>query len=108
MFPLTIFVIVPNKGYPIPQIFGMELNSVDKCPLCGKRLETVDSVGLVSGGSTTNAMNYPWHTTIYHIKAKSFQYKCGGTIIQSNAGVVITAGKVILKTLLQFLNQLIS
>lgn len=101
MFPLTIFVVVPNKGHPIPQIFGMELNGVDKCPLCGKRLETVGSVALISGGSTTNAMNYPWHTTIYHIKAGSFLYKCGGTMLKSNA--ILTAGKTILKTLLNFL-----
>lgn len=71
----------------------MELNGVDKCPLCGKRLDNVESAPLVSGRGKTNALNYPWHTTIYQIKDKAFMYKCGGTMIQSNA--VITAGKTI-------------
>lgn len=91
MFATTVFVVVPTKSFAVPQIFGMELNGVDKCPLCGKRLESGDSTALVTAGGATGAIRWPWHATIYQIKAGSFSYKCGGTLIQSKA--VLTAGK---------------
>lgn len=86
MFTTTVFVVVPKGDSSVPQIFGMELNGVDKCPLCGKRLEDTNS-----GGRKTEAINWPWHATIYQIKSGSFSYKCGGTLISGSA--VITAGK---------------
>lgn len=92
IFPTTIFVVQPNKGFPVPQIFGIELNGVDKCPLCGKRMEITDSAAMVSGGHLSNVVKWPWHASVYTITLGSFAYKCGGTMIQSKA--VITAGRM--------------
>lgn len=88
---MTIFVVLPAKNYPVPQIFGMELNGVDKCPLCGKRVESSKSVALLTGGSATDAVKYPWHAAIYQITSGSRSYKCGGSLIQTKA--VLTAGE---------------
>lgn len=60
-------------------------------PLCGKRLDT-SLVSRISGGDESDAVRWPWHSTIYRIKQGSFSYLCGGTLIQSKA--VITSGKI--------------
>lgn len=92
MFKSTIFVVVPHKSKQVPQIFGFEINGIDKCPLCGKRIEE-SVLSRVSGGDDSSAVRWPWHTTIYRIKTGSFTYICGGTLILSRA--VITTGKFI-------------
>lgn len=90
MFKTTVFVVVPLKGHQVPQIFGFELNGIDKCPLCGKRIE-LNLPSRISGGEDSDAIRWPWHSTIYQIKSGSFSYICGGTLILSKA--VITTGK---------------
>lgn len=89
MFKTTVFVVVPQKGHPLPQIFGFELNGNDKCPLCGKKLE-VNLPSRIAGGDDSDSVRWPWHTTIYQIKSGSFSYICGGTLIQSKT--VVTTG----------------
>lgn len=89
MFKTTVFVVVPHKGQPVPQIFGFELNGIDKCPLCGKRLEK-NLPSRISGGDDSDTIQWPWHSTVYRIKSGSFSYICGGTLIQNKA--VITSG----------------
>lgn len=87
-FKTTVFVVVPHKGNPLPQIFGFELNGIDKCPLCGKKLENLAS--RISGGDDSDSIRWPWHSTVYQIRFGSFSYVCGGTLIQTKT--VITAG----------------
>ena len=95
IFKTTAFVVVPHKGQPLPQIFGFELNEVDKCPLCGKRLEDSQLMSRVGGGDESQANRWPWHTTISEVKQGSFSYICGGTLLRSNA--VITSGELRIK-----------
>jgi hypothetical protein len=59
-----------------PEIFGFELNGIDKCTLCGQRLEDSNDRDL--------AKQWPWHATIYQRK-KNFEYICGGTLINKRA-----------------------
>jgi hypothetical protein len=90
LFKTSVFVVVPHQGHLLPQIFGFELNEVDKCPLCGKKLEK-NLMSRISGGDDSDAVRWPWHSTVYQIKHGSFSYICGGTLVQSKA--VLTSGE---------------
>lgn len=92
MFKISIAVVVPKENFPLPEIFGMEINGEDKCPLCGSKLERLQTDSRISGGDETSAVWWPWHAAIYYITQSSFNYRCGGSMIQSNA--VITAGNL--------------
>lgn len=87
---LTAFVVIPNKGNTVPQIFGMELNDFQTCSLCGRRFDNIGG-NAVETKSMTNIVNYPWHVGIYHFKNKALSYKCGGSMIRND--MVITTGK---------------
>lgn len=48
--------------------------------------------GLITNGFETEEGDWPWHAAIYHITNKNQEYKCGGTLINSNT--VLTGLKV--------------
>lgn len=85
LFPVTSFVIVAKPDFPLPDIFGMELNGVDKCPLCGKRFEPSKSAALVSG--TLSQAKWPWLAIVYQVSMNVI-FKCTGSLIKQNAVVV--------------------
>lgn len=76
------------KGFPFPEVFGFELNGVDKCPLCGKKLEKLFQ--RISGSDLVEVSQWPWHVAIYHKKGGSFSHKCNGVLIRDS--VVLTTG----------------
>lgn len=92
MFKTSVFVVVPNSKFSLPEIFAFELNGVEKCPLCGMKLEPSKTAALISG--TANIVNWPWHANIYYVLSESISFKCGGTLIQNKA--VITSGKCLI------------
>uniref|UniRef100_A0A182N6R8 Peptidase S1 domain-containing protein n=1 Tax=Anopheles dirus TaxID=7168 RepID=A0A182N6R8_9DIPT len=54
---------------------------------CGER--KVKTVYLVQHGSETKEGHWPWHTAIYHLEGKTFNYVCGGSIVDRNT--ILTA-----------------
>lgn len=92
--------MVGLKGFPFPEVFSFELNGVDKCPLCGKRMERVFQ--RISGSDLVEVSHWPWHTTIYHKKGGSLSFKCNGVLIRDS--VVLTTGNFYFKSILIQLN----
>lgn len=93
LFKISVAVIVPRKGFQLPGIFGMELNGVQRCPLCGRKLEeNFQSASRISGGQESTAVSWPFHAMLYEITSKSLKYRCGGSLFRINA--VLTAGKI--------------
>lgn len=90
LFKISVAVVVPKPSFTLPEIFGMEINGIDKCPLCGRKIAQFETGSRISGGEESSAVKWPWHAAIYYITPSSFNYRCGGSMIQSNA--VITAG----------------
>ena len=88
IFPITSFVVVSKEGFVLPDIFGMELNGIDKCPLCGSKFDQSRSAALSL--NSQNSPKWPWQASIYQI-TQNFIFKCAGTLIKSNA--VITSGE---------------
>lgn len=84
--------MLPHKGSEAPEIFGFELNGHDKCPFCGRRLQ---SVGLIAQGRETPPARWPWHAALFYQENFSLAYKCGGSIIRDN--VVLTAAHCVTK-----------
>lgn len=82
MFKITPFIVVPKASHDLPEIFGMEINGVNKCPVCGRKIENAKSA--------TQETKWPWHAAVYE-KSDGIGFKCGGTLIQSNA--VLTSGR---------------
>ena len=78
-FKVSSIVVVPHAGSEMPQIFGFELNKIDKCPFCGKRLQ---SIGLILQGRVTTQARWPWHAALFYQEGFSLAYKCGGSIIR--------------------------
>ena len=78
-FKVSSIVVVSHAGTEVPQIFGFELNKIDKCPFCGKRLQ---SVGIISQGRVTTQARWPWHAALFYQGGFSLAYKCGGSIIR--------------------------
>lgn len=85
MFKTSMLVVAPKTNFPLPKIFSMELNDVEKCSLCGMTFFS-DSLTL----SRKADSKWPWNAAIYLIRAETVSLKCGGTLIQSKA--VLTAG----------------
>lgn len=56
-------------------------------PKCGKRI--IKHQALITSGFTTREGDWPWHSAIFHIQLAQLNYKCGGTLINSNT--VLTA-----------------
>ncbi|XP_055697780.1 chymotrypsin-like protease CTRL-1 [Phlebotomus papatasi] len=54
---------------------------------CGRR--TIKHEGLITFGSETRPGDFPWHVAIYHQEGRQRNYKCGGTIIDTNT--ILTA-----------------
>lgn len=54
---------------------------------CGQR--KVKIAQLIVGGQTAKVGNWPWHTAIFHREGGTFEYKCGGTILDKNT--ILTA-----------------
>uniref|UniRef100_A0A182IM80 Peptidase S1 domain-containing protein n=1 Tax=Anopheles atroparvus TaxID=41427 RepID=A0A182IM80_ANOAO len=54
---------------------------------CGER--KVKTVFLVQHGIETKEGHWPWHTAIYHREGNTFEYACGGSIIDRNT--ILTA-----------------
>lgn len=90
MFKNAALVVTSQKNYPLPIIFSMELNDVEKCSLCGMTIETASKIDSPTG-SLKLSSKWPWYAVIYLIKSESVSLKCGGTLIQSKA--VVTAGR---------------
>lgn len=78
-FKTAPMVIVPKKGSALPEVFGFEVNGVERCPNCGRKVL-----------STNGAAKWPWHAVIYRIQSESLSFHCAGTLIKSNS--IITAG----------------
>lgn len=85
MFKIAPFVVVPKANNDLPEIFGMEINGVNKCPVCGRKIENAKS-----DAQETRATKWPWHAAVYE-KSDSIGFKCGGTLIQSKT--VLTSGQ---------------
>lgn len=83
----TSLVVTGVKGFPFPEIFGFELNGVDKCPLCGKKPENL--ISRISDDEF-EVFDWPWHVAIYQKASGSLSYKCSGALISSTA--VLTSG----------------
>lgn len=66
----------------------MELNGVEKCPLCG-----MNSEALTNKTTKLIESKWAWHAVIYHSKFETLSLICGGTLLQSKA--VITTGSSI-------------
>lgn len=56
-------------------------------PKCGKRI--VQHQQLITNGFPSKEGDWPWHSAVYHTEDLQQSYKCGGTLITSNA--VLTA-----------------
>lgn len=54
---------------------------------CGNRKRKFTQ--LISGGREARITNWPWHTAIFHREGITFEYKCGGTILDKNT--ILTA-----------------
>lgn len=54
---------------------------------CGQRKLKIAQ--LIIGGQAARIGNWPWHTAIFHREGGTFQYKCGGTILDKNT--ILTA-----------------
>lgn len=85
-FKVASVIVVPNKDSTMPQIFGFEINSHDKCPYCGQRLQ---SIALIAQGREIAPAKWPWHAALFYQESFNLAYKCGATIIRNN--VVLTA-----------------
>ncbi|XP_053695626.1 CLIP domain-containing serine protease B15-like [Sabethes cyaneus] len=55
---------------------------------CGQRKRKITQ--LIVGGKQARIGNWPWHTAIFHREGITFEYKCGGTILDKNT--ILTAG----------------
>ncbi|XP_058812104.1 CLIP domain-containing serine protease B15-like [Topomyia yanbarensis] len=55
---------------------------------CGQRKRKIAQ--LIVGGKEAQVGNWPWHTAIFHREGLTFEYKCGGTILDKNT--ILTAG----------------
>lgn len=93
-FKISSIIIVPNIKSDLPQLFGFELNGVDKCPFCGQRLQS-QSVGLIGRGNVTKPAKWPWHAALYYQEGFNLAYKCGGSIIRDN--MVLSAAHCVTK-----------
>lgn len=60
---------------------------VQQSVTCGRR--KVHHEALITKGIESKEGEWPWHAAIYHISNTNFEYKCGGTLINSNS--VLTA-----------------
>lgn len=93
-FKISAIIVVPNKDSELPQIFGFDLNGVDKCPFCGQRLQS-QSVPLIGKGNITAPAKWPWHAALYYQEGFNLAYKCGGSIIRDN--LVLSAAHCVTK-----------
>lgn len=84
----TFLVVTGVRGFPFPEIFGFELNGVDKCPLCGKKPENL--ISRIGNDDEFEVFEWPWQAAIYEKASGSLFYKCSGALISSTA--VATSG----------------
>lgn len=89
IFDKNFFIVTGISGFPFPDIFGFELNGVDKCPLCGKKPETlIQRIG--NDDDFPEVIDWPWHVAIYRKMSGSLSYRCSGALISHTA--VVTSG----------------
>lgn len=85
----SFFIATGVRGFPFPEIFGFELNGVDKCPLCGKKPENL--ISRIGNDDEFEVFEWPWHVAIYQKASGSLSYKCSGALISGSA--VATSGE---------------
>lgn len=79
------FLMPPSQ--PQPQ------KTYNKFQSCGKR--QLYHSELISNGQAAKAGDWPFHATIFHTSIRTFQYKCGGTVISNS--LILTAAHCILE-----------
>lgn len=83
IFEKNFFIVTGIIGFPFPDIFGFELNGVDKCPLCGKKTEML--IQRIGDDDIPVVIEWPWHVSIYQTTSGNRAYKCNGALISHTA-----------------------